>query len=140
RRPRLAPGGGAQPPARVRSPAVVSPVLQCLDERVLHGLSREGDVARARGQRRPDPRGFPPVRALQLRSVVHPSSLAAQARLSRPGRPQARLGQPDPQAPKLRPGSPARCMISVTSSATGAVREDETVTRSPAGPAPPAPT
>ena len=74
---RLAAGRGRQPAARVRGDAVARPVLDRLDERVLHRVLGQADVAGTRGEGGPDPGRFIPVGALKrLQSGIHVPSVA----------------------------------------------------------------
>ena len=61
----LAAGRGGQPAAAVRR-HVAAPVLEGLDERVLHGVLGQADVAQPRGERGPDPAGLLAVGPLKL--------------------------------------------------------------------------
>ncbi len=72
----LAAGGGGQPAARVGGHAVARPVLDRLDERVLHGVLGQAEVPGPRGQRGPDPGRLLPVCALErFRGRLHGPSL-----------------------------------------------------------------
>ena len=76
----LAAGGGRQPAAGVGGHPVARPVLDRLDERVLHRVLGQADVAGARGEGGPDPGRLLPVGALKrLPSRVHAPSLAGPA-------------------------------------------------------------
>ena len=76
----LAAGGGGQPAAGVGGDPVARPVLDRLDERVLHRVLGQADVAGARGQGGPDPGRLLLVGALKrLRCRVHGPSLPRRA-------------------------------------------------------------
>jgi len=77
----LAPGGGGQPAARIRRPAVGPPMLKCLDESVLDHLFRQANIAEPYSERSPDPGGLLAVRLLELSGIIHtrqsPSSVTS---------------------------------------------------------------
>ena len=76
----LAAGGGGQPAARVGGHAVARPVLDRLDERVLHRVLGQAEVPGPRGQRGPDPGRLLPVCALErFRGRLHGPSLPRRA-------------------------------------------------------------
>ncbi len=68
---RFTPGGGGQPAARVRRHALGAPVIECLDEGVLHQLLGQTDVAEPHSQHGPDLGGLLPVDLLKLARTVH---------------------------------------------------------------------
>src|SRR5215469_17836641 len=67
----LSPGGGGQPAAGVRREALAGPVLECLDERVLHQFFGQADIAEPGCQHGPDPDSLLPVNLLKFGGIVH---------------------------------------------------------------------
>jgi hypothetical protein len=83
---RLAAGRGGQPAAGVGRDMPVPPVLDGLDERVLHGVGGEPHVADPCGERGGDPRRLGPVDPLEL-SRVQDSRGPPRSGAAEPGRP-----------------------------------------------------